>query len=123
MLSPAGAGDAIRGKWTVKYASGLAMKTIGGAEFEFSVDGSTLTGNANVGFGWPGRAPVSAGRIEGDRILFTVQGKQWSSTGYPKMLFKGTVHGDEIELTMDFYPDTTSAQPLGRTEFTGKRDR
>jgi hypothetical protein len=114
-------GSAIRGKWAVEYVSGLAMKTIGGADFEFKADGNTLTGTANVGHGWPGLATISDGRIDGDRISFTVQGRQWSSTGYPKMRFTGTVRGDEIRLTMDFYQDASSQDPIGQTEFRGRR--
>jgi hypothetical protein len=97
------------------------MKTIAGADFEFKADGNTLTGTANVGHGWPGLATVSDGRIDGDRISFTVQGRLWSSTGYPKMRFTGTVSGDEIRLTMDFYQDAFSQNPIGQTEFKGRR--
>src|SRR4051794_33934793 len=87
----------IDGTWAVKYVAGPAMKTIGGAEFEFKADGDKLTGTANVGVGWPGKAPISNGKIDGDRISFTVYGKQWSSSGYPKMHFVGTIHDDEIK--------------------------
>ena len=114
-------GNRIEGKWAVEYVSGLQMKTIGGADLEFKAAGNTLTGTANVGHGWPGAAPISDGRIDGDRISFTIQGRQWSSTGYPKMRFTGTVRGDEIKLTMDFYQDASSRNPLGRTDFTGRR--
>jgi len=114
-------GNGIEGKWTVEYVSGLPMQTIAGADFEFRAADKTLTGTANVGHGWPGMAPISDGRIEGDRISFTVQGRQGSSTGYPKMRFTGTVRGDVIKLTMDFYQDSSSRNPLGKTEFTGRR--
>src|SRR5215471_16440247 len=82
----------VEGKWVVEYVSGLQMKTIGGADFTFKAAGNELTGAANVGHGWPGEAPISDGRIDGERISFTVQGRQWSSTGYPKMRFSGTAH-------------------------------
>jgi hypothetical protein len=90
----------VDGNWTVKYVGGPVTKTMGSAEFEFKADGDKLTGMANVGMGWPGKAPVSNGTIDGDRISFMVYGKQLSSSGYPKMHFVGTIHGDEIKLTM-----------------------
>ena len=62
-------GNRIEGKWAVEYVSGLQMKTIGGADFEFKAAGNTLTGMANVGHGWPGVAPISDGRIDGDRYF------------------------------------------------------
>src|SRR4051812_36065416 len=93
------------------------MKTISGADFAFKAIGNTLDGTASVGFGWPGKARISAGRIDGERILFTVQGEEWSSTGYPKMRFSGHIQGDQIVLTMDFYQDASSEKPLGQVEF------
>lgn len=111
----------VDGKWVVEFVSGLQMKTIGGADFIFKVAGNELTGSANIGYGWPGKAPISDGRIDGERISFTVQGRHWSSTGYPKMRFSGIAHGNEIKLTMNFYPDTASPNPIGQVEFRGTR--
>jgi len=110
----------VDGNWTVKYVGGPVMKTIGGAEFEFKADGDKLTGIANVGMGWPGKAPISNGKIDGDRISFMVYGKQWSSSGYPKMHFVGTIHDDEIKLTMSLFYDHEQDGIAG-TEFEGAR--
>jgi hypothetical protein len=107
------------GPWEVKYVSGLAMKTMGGAEFEFQVDGGNLAGRANIGVGWPGRAGISNGKIDGEHVAFTVFGQQPSSDGYPRMDFAGTIQSDEIKLTMSFYPD--GQRVSGKTEFEGKR--
>lgn len=111
----------IGGHWTVRYVSGVAWKTIGGAEFEFKADGDRLTGMANVGHGYPGRAPISNGKIEGDRISFMVYGKQGSSSGFPKMHFAGTIHGDAIKLTMVLFYDEEQ-HGIGSTELEGNRD-
>lgn len=111
----------IGGHWTVRYVSGVAWKTIGGAEFEFQADGDRITGIANVGHGYPGKAPILNGRIEGDRISFTVYGKQPSSSGFPKMDFVGTIRGDEIRLTMTLFYDGVQ-HGLGSTQLEGKRD-
>ncbi len=94
------AAETIDGSWTVQYVSGIAHKTIGGAEFIFHADGNKLTGMANVGFGWPGRAPISEGKIDGNRVDFLVYGQQWSTSGYPEMHFMGAVNGDKIQISM-----------------------
>src|SRR5579863_8402959 len=121
ILGPTAFGDnkTIDGNWTVKYASGLAFKTFGGAEFQFRADGLCLTGVANVGHGWPGKAPISDGKIDEDHISFTVFGKLPSSDGLPRMDFLGTIQGDQIKLTMTFYSD--GKHITGQTEWSGKR--
>jgi hypothetical protein len=111
--------QSIDGNWTVEYVSGLQMKTIGGAEFNFHTHGDHLTGTANVGVGWPGKAAISNGKFEGEHISFTVVGLQGSSDGFPKMDFAGTIHGDEIKLTMTFYAD--GERVSGKAAFEGKR--
>jgi hypothetical protein len=98
----------------------MAMKTMGGAEFEFDMDGDHLTGTANVGAGWPGKGPISNGKFDGEHISFTVIGKQLSSDGFPKMDFAGIIHGDDIILTMIFYGDGVHASSQ-TTTFEGKR--
>jgi hypothetical protein len=111
----------IDGHWTVRYVGGVAWKTIADAEFEFKADGDSLTGMAIVGQGYPGEAPISNGRIEGDHISFRVYGKQPSSSGFPKMDFVGSIHGDVIELTMTLFYDEQE-HGIGSTELEGKRD-
>jgi hypothetical protein len=111
----------IGGHWTVRYVRGVQLKTLGGAEFAFKAEGDQLTGMANVGSGWPGKAPISNGKIEGDRISFTVYGELGSSSGLPKMDFTGTIHGDEISLTMTLYYGEEH-HGGGSTELEGKRD-
>lgn len=99
--------------------SGVPHITVANAEFAFEAEGDKLTGKANIGMGWPGAAPISDGIIDGDRISFLVLGKLSSSEGYPKMRFTGTVHGDEIALTMKpFYSNESDSAETG---FKGKR--
>ena len=112
----------VSGHWTVKYVRGVSWKTIGGAEFEFEADGDTLAGTANVGAGYPGKAPISNGKIEGNRILFTVYGRQWSSSGFPGMNFVGTIIGDDIRLTMTLSYNGLQEPSGGSTELEGNRD-
>ena len=118
----ASANDAAGG-WHVVFVRGVEWKTIGDADFDFQIDGGKLSGTAHVGVGWPGTAPISEGTIDGDRISFLVLGQQPSSAGYPKMRFIGTLHGDELQLTMTlFYSDNESvAGHIGKSEFKGRR--
>lgn len=65
--------------------------------------------------------PNSEGTVEGERISFVVLGQLPSSDGYPRMRFTGTVHGDEIQLTMIlFYSDERTGKTF-QSEFQGKR--
>jgi len=76
-------------------------KTFDKILFEFKVTGDKLEGMAHMG-NWPGDAPLSDGRIVGDQISFTATGQLWSTTGYPKLHFAGTVHGEEMKLVIDW---------------------
>ena len=111
----------IAGSWKVVFVSGCAWKSIGGAMVEFNVDGNTLTGTAHVGL-WPGTSPISEGKIDGDRISFIVLGRRPSSDGFPKMRFMGTVHSDELQLSMAlFYSYESDNGKADETNFRGKR--
>lgn len=97
-------GTDIAGTWRATVVGGLRTKTIGQALLEIRVDGDRLTGTAHIGNEdksyYPGAAPISDGKIDGDQISFTVVGEHSASTGIPIMKFVGAIHGDELELTM-----------------------
>jgi hypothetical protein len=120
-VAASGEGNNIDGHWKVRYTGGPQMTTMGGAEFDFKAQGNELTGTANIGMGWPGEAPISNGRIEGDHISFMVFGRLWSTSGFPKMRFTGTIHGDEIKLTMILFYEKEEPG-MAETEFEGKRE-
>jgi hypothetical protein len=104
LLLAAGASAAdVAGTWKVEFASGVANPKIYGAEFEFKVEGNKLAGKAHIGKGWPGVAPITKGTVEDNHVTFLVVGEAPSSAGHPRMRFTGTIHGDEIELTMTFF--------------------
>jgi hypothetical protein len=67
--------------------------------YDLKVDGDKVTGTALMAR-WPGLCPVSDGKIKGDHFSMTAIGEIWSSSGYPKMDFDGTIHGDEMTLTL-----------------------
>ncbi len=103
-LALAASGDGIAGSWKALVVGGVRHNTIGQATFEFTVDGDHLTGTAHIGnsylSSYPGTAPISDGEINGDHIAFTVVGQHPSSNGIPTMKFAGTIHGEELDLTM-----------------------
>jgi hypothetical protein len=112
----------ISGAWKLRVTDGVIHKTIAYATFEFKVDGSSLTGTAHIGNSeyalYPGAAPISEGRVEGDHLSFRVVGRSPSSNGLPVMTFHGAIRGDHIDLTMrliDGYVDT------GDTELAGAK--
>jgi hypothetical protein len=120
-LLAAGASAAdVAGNWKVEFASGVANPKIYGAEFEFRVVGNKLAGKAHIGKGWPGTAPITKGIVEDNHISFSVVGESPSSAGYPKMKFSGTIHEDEIELTMTFFYRDDESDAV-QSEFKGKR--
>jgi hypothetical protein len=119
LAASASAAD-VAGNWKVEFVSGVANPKINGAEFEFKVVGNKLTGKAHIGKGWPGVAPISKGTVEDNHVSFAIVGENPASAGYPKMKFTGTVHLDEIELTMTFYYRDDESDSV-QSVFKGKR--
>jgi hypothetical protein len=121
LLLAAGASAAdVAGNWKVEFASGVVNPKINVAEFEFRVAGNKLAGKAHIGKGWPGIAPITKGIVEDNHISFSVVGEAPSSAGRPRMKFSGTIHGDEIELTMTFFYRDDESDAV-QSEFKGKR--
>jgi hypothetical protein len=99
----------IAGKWEVVFLGpeGHRPKTVSRIILDLKADGTELTGMVHAG-NWPGDAPISDGKIEGDRISFTAVGHSpwWSSragaraSGYPRLKFTGTIRGGELQLTL-----------------------
>jgi hypothetical protein len=92
----------VSGKWTGDMP---ARQATAPATFVFKVDGNKLTGTMT---GPQGEATLQEGTVSGNEISFSTQG------GQAKILFKGTVSGDEIKMTR------TREGGQGR-EFTLKR--
>jgi hypothetical protein len=119
-LAVSGASADIAGTWHIapKPSSPL-MKMVYEPTFEFKVDGDKLTGTARNA-GWPGNGTISDGKVEGDRITFTLTHEQTYTTNrrtfYATYRCAGTVHGDELDLTM------VSPNPgLGEFDMKGTR--
>jgi hypothetical protein len=115
----AASGSDIAGNWRAVVVGGVRHMMIAQATFEFKVEGSRLTGTAHVGNdAYPGTAPISDGKIDGDRISFTVIGEHPSSNGVPTMKFEGTIHGVELDLSMSL---SDGAVDGGRMEMKGEK--
>lgn len=85
----------ISGKWkgTAEGPNGAIERT-----FTFKVDGSKLTGETESQM--MGKATITDGKVDGDNISFTINGKFQGNE--MKLQYKGKVSGDQIKLTVDF---------------------
>ena len=98
----------IDGKWKASFVGPRdnLPRMVREMVFDLKVEGDKLTGTAHMG-SWPGDAPISDGKVDGNQITFTAIGKSpWraggqgsQSSGYPRLKFIGTVQGNEIKLT------------------------
>ena len=81
--------------------------TFGKVLLDLQVNGTTLTGTARMGDGWPGIAPIQEGKVEENRFSFTWTGTVPSTGGVPRrsslpyLTFTGTIDGDQMTLSMD----------------------
>ncbi len=101
----------VSGKWVAEQPGrngGPPRQTV----FTLKAEGSKLTGSMTGGMGRGGAAPaaieISDGKIDGDKVTFTV--KRETPNGVMETKYNGTVSGDE--LTLKF----TMQGPDGPTE-------
>ena len=82
----------ISGKWTAQVPgrNGQTREQT----FNLKADGNTLTGTVS---GRMGDTPIAEGKIDGDSISFT-QTMEFNGNSV-KLVYKGTVSGDEIKFT------------------------
>jgi hypothetical protein len=118
--------DAV-GDWEAVFVGpvGPRPKMFDRVTFSIQATSSGLTGMARAGH-WPGDLTLSDVKLEGDRLTFTATGKTEWSTAYsggpmvyhccPKLVFAGTIEGNEITLTMTWQsteqPDDPNAPQL-----------
>jgi hypothetical protein len=77
----------VSGKWSGEVPS---RGQTGTATFVFKVDGEKLTGTLT---GARGEVPLEDGKVSGNEISFSTAG------GNAKILFKGTLSGDQLKMT------------------------
>ena len=122
----------VTGTWKAVFLGdpGTWPKMVSEMTFELTADGSQVTGMAHMS-NWPGDAPLSDGKIEGDRISFVVIGRSpWKSrgprgeaSGFPRLTFTGTITGKKLGLhlvwdSVVIYGEVTGSQEY---EMAGKK--
>ena len=107
------------GRSIARHYTWGVQPAIAGSDFVFKIEGKKLTGTARVD-AWPGNGVITEGTFDGEKIAFTVLTEDNSTSGPQKLVYAGTLYGDEIALTMRW--------ELGRdwifeTKSEGKRSR
>jgi len=101
--------NAIDGTWVAMFTGpmGDRPKMVSEIVFDVTANGDSPTGTVHAA-SWPGDAAMSDGKMGGDQITFTMVGHLPFQTGrsgeivtgYPKLCFTGTRHGDEMDLEL-----------------------
>ena len=94
LAAPAFAAD-VDGKWTGSVSTPMGDLPV---QYEFKADGATLTGTT-LGFDG-GTIPIKNGKVEGDKISFTVTFDFGGMT--LDLSYSGVVSSGEIKMTGDF---------------------
>jgi hypothetical protein len=95
----------IDGVWKAVFTGDLGERPKMVSEIVFALDssGNALSGVVHAAY-WPGDAAVSDGKVDGDRITFTMIGQLPFNangvTGYPKLCFTGVRSGDEMKIDL-----------------------
>ena len=97
--------DDINGVWRAVFTGDLGERPKMVSEIVFALDssGNALTGMVHAA-AWPGDAVVSDGKVDGDRITFTMTGHVPFNAngviGYPKLCFTGLRNGGEMKIDL-----------------------
>ncbi len=97
-------GADVAGKWKATFDSQNGPREV---TFTFQVSEGKLTGTA---MGPQGDAPISEGKVDGDKINFTVE-----SNNFKAHILTGTVSGDEMKLTATV-GEQTHHRPRSQTD-------
>jgi hypothetical protein len=84
----------VAGTWKASYET---PNGTGQSTFVFKTDGAKLTGTVT---GQMGEAPISEGKIDGDKISFAVS-RDFNGQTF-KITYDGVVNGNEMKLTLHF---------------------
>lgn len=116
----------LTGDWKVVYTGPESQwpKTASEMTLHLVVDGHHLTGTADMG-GFPGKGPVSDGRVEGDRFRFTVitpnrwtvDSPQRTASGHPKLVFSGVIEDGQMKMRVAMDSVMIYGSPTAPKEF------
>lgn len=85
--------QSMAGKWTASFDTQIGVQSY---EFEFIVDGSTVTGNVSSA---NGEYDIEEGKIEDGTLSFV---ENMNYQGMPlRIVYTGQLEGDEIHFTRD----------------------
>ncbi len=91
------------GVWRAVFTGPMGERPKMVSEIVFTLNsiGTDLTGIVHAAV-WPGDAPVTDGRIDGDKVTFSMTGhlpfQANGVEGYPKLCFTGTRNGDDMKI-------------------------
>jgi hypothetical protein len=132
VLSLHASADDINGTWKAVFTGPSAdlLKTPPEIVFTFVVHGKTLSGDARMKE-WPFDAPISDGKMDGDRFSFTVIGQSpytvtnagGTTIGYPKLVFTGTLDGKTMKLSLTWSSVLDTGEERGGQKFDMKCDK
>ena len=122
-LVPNLSADDMSGSWKVVYAGppGTGPKTVGSILLDLKVDHLNVSGTVTIG-PWPGEAPVTDAKLDGDHLTFTATGRLSSTTGIPTCQLDVTVHRDEMFVKLTTIKNGGGPLPLGVAyQYKGER--
>jgi hypothetical protein len=99
------AADRVDGVWRAEFTGPLGErpKMVSEIFFDLNADGGVLTGTVHAAH-WPGDATITDGKIEGNRVRFTMVGTSSFNAngviGYPKLCFDGTRAGSQMKIDL-----------------------
>jgi hypothetical protein len=85
----------LNGKYTGETTTQRGPQTI---TYTFTTSGTTVTGTTT---GRGGETPIADGKIDGDKVTFTVTRPGRGGGDPMKVTYTGTIKGDSVELTWD----------------------
>ena len=118
----------VAGTWKAVFTSPAEQQPASLSEIilDLKTADGKLYGMAHMGL-WPGNAPLIDGKINGDRVSFTVYGNMpWRSggaSGLPRLRFTGTVHGEVLHLEVIWDSVMISGEPRAPKEYRLKAER
>ena len=112
------------GEWRAVFVGPLddRPKMVDAVTFSIRTTSDGLTGTAQAGQ-WPGSLEISDVKVAGDRLTFTAIGKEGYRTSSggkfeehccPKLVFTGTIDGDQMKLTLDWQSTEHPSNPVRR---------
>ena len=118
--------DGVDGVWKAVFIGDRGQQPKMVSEIVFALDGSgdALTGTVHAA-AWPGDGAVTDGKVDGDRITFSMTGHLPYTAngikGYPKLCFAGVRSGGEMSIELRWTEGGSSCEAGRLLPMAGKR--